>query len=103
MVPSDSDGRGLPPAQATRLIRSLLAGGAALDVTPHARRRMAQRRVTMVDVHGVLRSGAVVAAELRAGGWRYSVSGRDQAGRPLTVVVAIQAPVALLTVTVIRR
>lgn len=63
----------LDPATAKRLAnQALVAGRIILD--DHVRQRMAQRKVTLMDVHRVLRAGAPQQGELDGGTFRYPIT-----------------------------
>lgn len=93
-----------PEAQAK--IRAAAASGAYV-ITAHARSRMAQRAVTLVEVVDILATGHREAshdrysAPLRS--WTYAQRGRTPEARELRVVVAIQGLVAVVTVIDLAR
>ena len=80
-------------------VRELSAASANVFVTSHARTRMRQRGITLVEVLAVLRSGRVVEApapDMR-GNWKATMS-RVVAGREIGVAVAIEAGIVVITV-----
>ena len=62
----------LPPAQARRLLRVILATGEVV-FTSHALDEMAKDGISQAEAIGVLRSGVVEPAEFERGSWRYRV------------------------------
>ena len=58
-------------------------------ITQHARERMREREIDLLQVRTVLRSGAVqlVEPDIKTGDDKYRVVGRDADGRTLEVVV----------------
>ena len=88
-----------PPAAKVCILEILERG--RIRFTKYCRGRMAERKVTEVDVMHVLRGGVVEPAELEGQAWRYRV----RAGR-IHVVVEIDQDVDgafVLTVTVWRK
>ena len=63
----------LPPTEAKKAVRAILESAGTIIYTGHARRRMAKRRVSEVDVVNVLRGGWCEPAEWENGGWRHRV------------------------------
>jgi len=59
--------------EATRALREIIASGGPIRFSGHARRRMAARSVTEVDVLSVLRGGWCEEAEWENGEWRHRV------------------------------
>ena len=83
----------MDPAEARRLIRSILAAGEVVS-SRHAHDEMAADGLDLVDCVGVLRSGVVEAGELERGTWRYRVRARD-----VCVVMAFRSETRLVIVT----
>lgn len=65
------DGEPLRANEARVLIRTILESGTVTYSQPHALDRLRQRRMTMLDVENVLRSGRCAEAEMENGVWRY--------------------------------
>jgi hypothetical protein len=86
----------LPPAEAKKLLRAILASGEVV-FTSHALKEMEQDRISQADAVGVLRSGVVEPAEFERGSWRYRV----RAHRAY-VVAAFRSEIAAVVVTAWR-
>jgi hypothetical protein len=92
--------RALSPVEAHQAIEQLLERPATLALTQHARDRMRERRFTTDDILRVLRHGTVSpnpAWDDWRGTWKYRVSYRDLDGEPLSVVVAIEDRITVIT------
>ena len=88
--------KALTTAAATKAIRTILATG-TVSFSGHAEQRMAQRKLTMVDVANVARCGRVTKVELVFGRFRYHAS-TDK----ICIVVEIQSAVTILVITAWR-
>jgi hypothetical protein len=90
----------LSPVEARESIDRLLEDRAPLVLTQHARDRMRDRRFTTDDILWVLGRGTVGARpewdEARSV-WKYKVSFRDLDGDPLTIVIAIEDRIVVIT------
>ena len=73
----------------------------AVEILPHAQRRMIERRIEMTDIEHLIRYGCIVDHSKDRENWRYVVEGRTVDGTKADVVVEID--VALLIVTVRGR
>lgn len=80
---------------ARRLIREILATG-AVRFTRHATERMAERKISEVDVMHALK-GAVTGCDLMEGSWRYHVQGRG-----VVVIVLFRGNTVVVVVTTWR-
>jgi hypothetical protein len=92
--------RALLPVEAHEAIERLLARPASLVLTQHARARMMERRFTTDDILRVLQHGTVDPSpswDDRGGTWTYKLSYRDLDGDPLTVVVALDDQITVMT------
>jgi hypothetical protein len=89
----------LDPVIARDLARQALDVGRVV-FDNHARARMLQRKITLVDVYRILRAGAPQQAELDNGTWRYPLTSPS-----LTVCYAFRRwePITISIVTVIRH
>lgn len=92
--------KALSPVEAHEAIEQLLARPAPLVLTQHARTRMMERRFTTDDILHVLQHGTVDPIPSwndRGGTWTYKVSYRDLDGDLLTVVVALDDQMTVIT------
>ncbi len=88
-------------ATALKLLRDIAQDSARVIFTGHARQRMRQRKVSLVQVIACLQRGIVsepVALDLH-GNWKLTVSHRI-AGKDLNVAVAIDVPSRAIVITV---
>ena len=67
-------------AQATQRIKKLWTQG-QVTPTPYAGERMRQRRLTMLDVEAIMKTGWVVEHSKPSNHWRYTVVGKLVDGR----------------------
>jgi hypothetical protein len=90
----------LSPVEAHEALERLLVRPARLVLTHHVRQRMRERRFTTDDILRVLRHGSVAPNpewdETRQT-WKYAISYRDCDGEPLSVVVAIDDRIIVIT------
>ena len=90
----------LSPVQAHEAIERLIERPATLALTEHARTRMRERHFTIDDVLWVLRRGSVGANpewDEKRQTWKYQIKHRDRDGEPLTLVVAIEDRITVVT------
>ncbi len=84
------------PGDARRLLRDILENG-IITYPDHARKRMEQRLITMIDCENVLWAGKVKHPEWINDAWRYSVvTGR------LEVVIEFASENEIVIVTAMR-
>ncbi|MGG1946965.1 DUF4258 domain-containing protein [Trinickia sp. NRRL B-1857] len=74
-----------------RMIREAVADSARVFFTPHARKRMKQRKITPTQVYDCLRSGTICeSAHVNIHGhWQCTLT-RRQAGDEVTVAAAVE-------------
>jgi len=78
----------------------LIENPATLRLTGHVRGRMRERRFTTDDVRHVLRHGSVMAQpewDAKSESWKYTISYRDLDGDPLSLVIAIDDVITVVT------
>ncbi len=81
----------------------MLAAGARISWDRHAKRRTVERDVPTFVAERILGRGVVTSLDLDASGTeRWRVSGRDEDGRPVDVVVQPVGDDVVRVVTVIR-
>jgi hypothetical protein len=85
----------LDPPTAKALAAEALRAG-SFFVTDHARKRLAQRKLKIPDIHRIIKSGVYQQANLEDGTWRYPIWTVS-----ITVVIAFRAfsPPAIRLVT----
>ncbi len=83
--------------EARKLVREILVNGVVF-FSGHARKRMAERKISEADVRNILRGGWVEPGEWENGSWRYRVCTQR-----MEVVVTFAAETKLVVVTVVRR
>ncbi|MEZ5708126.1 MAG: DUF4258 domain-containing protein [Blastomonas sp.] len=91
----------LNDANALSLLRDIAKDSAKVIFTPHARKRMRQRKITPMQVITCLQNGIVsepVALDAH-GYWKLTVA-RRVAGKDLNVAVSIDVPSRALIITV---
>jgi hypothetical protein len=90
----------LSPVQAHEAIERLIERPATLALTEHARTRMKERHFTIDDVLWVLRRGSVSANpewDEKRETWKYLIRHCGRDGEPLTLVVAIEDRITVVT------
>ena len=89
----------LAPATAKALANQALAAGRII-LDDHVRQRMAQHKITLVEVYRVLRAGAPQQGELDRGTFRYPLTTPS-----ITVCYAFRRwkPITISIVTVLRH
>jgi len=80
----------------TRRIRRLLAQG-DLEIRPHARQRMDDRKYLVGDVMHVLRLGTVVSHRFEKGTWRWKVRGVTVERKSAQCIVEIDGLLIVVT------
>ena len=81
----------------TRRIRRLLDQG-DLEIKPHARQRMIERKYLIGDVENVLRLGIVVSHSFERGAWRWKVRGVTVERKRATCIVEIDGLLIVVTI-----
>jgi Domain of unknown function (DUF4258) len=92
--------RARAPVEAHEAIQRLLIHPRGLVLTHHARQKMQERGISLDDLVSVLTRGTLGSKpewNTRAGTWQYQVAGRDCDGDPLTVHVAIEDAIIVIT------
>lgn len=88
----------IPLAQIARRIREMVRGGCEVEFIDHARKAMADDKLTFEDVLAVLKSCAITEREP---GPRYRAEGRTALGEPVVAIVRIrEAENGLVVITV---
>lgn len=89
----------LHPATTKALATDALRAGSFV-MTDHARKRLAERRIKLGDVHRIIKSGVYQHAHLEDGTWRYPIWTMS-----ITVVIGFRAfsPPAINLVTAYRN
>lgn len=80
-----------------RRIRRLLTQG-DLEIRPHARQRMDERKYLVGDVMHVLRLGIVVSHRFEKGTWRWKVRGVTVERKRATCIVEIDGLLVVVTI-----
>lgn len=88
-------------ARAVKLLREICADSGNVKFTDHARKRMAQRKVTPVQVIDCLVKGIIAepGAPDMHGNWKLTMT-RRAGGREVQVAAAIDLPRRVVVITV---
>jgi hypothetical protein len=82
---------------AQQRIKKLWSDGKT-EIRPHARLRMSQREIDILDIQNVIRYGRIVEHSRPQHLWRYAILGKAVDGAAIKVVVEINGSLIIVTV-----